>query len=142
MPQPGGGACPVTLDPKTQGQAVSLWSRSDRLCLHMHSVFLTLTGMRQSEFHQGSLQELCWLQDASSTSDLGGKVGRFTLQIFTNLCCFLLKALIRVVWWTSERALSQFLGHECCALCYCWVTGNATLHPCPPHGSEGAALCV
>lgn len=24
-------------------------------------------------------------------------------------------------------------GTECCALCYCWVTRNAALHPCPPY---------
>lgn len=67
------GTCPISIDPKTQGQDVSLWSRPDRLCLHMQSVFLMVAGMRQSEFYRGSPQEWCWLQDASSTSDLGGK---------------------------------------------------------------------
>lgn len=140
-------ACLPSIDPKTQGQDVSLWSRSDRLCLHLHCV-------PDSTRHE-TVRILPWqpagavlasgcLQHASSTSDLGGKVGRFMLQIFTILCCFLLKALIRMVWWTSERALTQFLGHECCALCYCWVTRNATLHPCLPvlHMKWRCHLCL
>lgn len=146
MPQPGGGCLPCHSRPKNpRAGCVSVEQIRQAVFAHALHVFLTLPGMRQSEFHHGSLQELCWLQDASSTSDLGGKVGRFMLQIFNNLCCFLLKAIIRIVWWTSERALTKFLGHESCALCYFCVTRNATLNPsppCPPHGSEGASFCV
>lgn len=134
MPQPGEGCLPCQYRPKNpRAGCVSVEQTSQ--AVFTHALCVPDPTRHETGFHHGSLQELCFLN----------LVGKFMLQIFTNLCCSLLNALNRMVWWTSERALTQFLGLEFCALCHCWVTRSATLHPCPPcppHGNEGAALCV
>lgn len=69
-------ACPGRADTKTQVQDVSICSRSEELCLHMHSTLLPVQGMRQWEILPWQLAAStmagCRLYSAS-ISDADGK---------------------------------------------------------------------
>lgn len=110
MPQPGGGCLPCQYRPKNP-RAGCVSVEQTRQAVFTHAVRV-LDGSRHETVRILPWQPAGVVLASRCLQHLRPwwEVGRFLLQVFTNLCCFFLKAPIRMVWWPSEKSPDTVFG--------------------------------